>query len=70
MDQFKKAIPLVKNNEKTFATAKEALAWLKSNIGEVSTKTGKSEQSFGFDDKKEYLVTLNVKSTDTKGAHC
>jgi HSP20 family molecular chaperone IbpA len=68
MDQVKKAIPLVKSSEKTFATAKDALAWLKSNIGEVSTKTGKSEQSFSFNDQKEYLVALNVKSTDTKGA--
>jgi hypothetical protein len=68
MDQFKKAIPLIKNSEKSFTSAKDALTWLKTNVGEVSTKTGKSEQTFSFNEQKNYLVTLNVKSTDTKGA--
>lgn len=68
IDQLKKAIPLIKMGEKTWTSAKDALAWLKANIGEVSTKTGKSLQEFTYNDQKEYLVALNVKTTDTKGA--
>jgi hypothetical protein len=68
IDLFKKAIPLVKMNEKSWTSAKDALAWLQSNIGEVSTKTGRSVQTFSFNDQKEYMVIFKVVTTDTKGA--
>jgi hypothetical protein len=68
MNNIKTAIPLVKSNEKAWANAKEALNWLKSNIKEVDTKNGRVNQSFNFGTVKDYLVTLNSKSADSKGA--
>ncbi|NJK95200.1 MAG: hypothetical protein HC905_10060 [Bacteroidales bacterium] len=67
IDLFKSAMPLIKNKEQTWATAAEALNWLKSNIGEVKDKTGTIEQSFTFNDSKTNLLELTIRNTDTKG---
>jgi hypothetical protein len=68
MDKFKAAIPLVKSNEKAWTNAKEPLEWLKANIKDVDAKTSKVYQVFNYGSGKEYLASLNVKSTDSKGA--
>jgi hypothetical protein len=68
MDNIKLAIPLVKGNEKKWTSAKEALAWLKDNIKEVAAKEGNVTQSFDFGSVKDYLVSLNIKTSDSKGA--
>lgn len=68
IEDIKKAISQVKASEKTWANTAEAINGLKTNIREVSTKTGKTEQEFSNNAAKEYLVTLYQKSTDTKGA--
>ncbi len=62
------SIPLVKNTGPDWATAKEAITWLKENIGQVIVQSTKYEQSFTFNDEKNYLVTLSVKKIDAKGA--
>jgi hypothetical protein len=67
IDLLKSAIPLVKSTEKSWATASEALSWLKSNIGEVKDKTGNKQQTFSFTDNTN-LLELAVSSTDSKGA--
>lgn len=68
IDLLKSAIPLVKNTEKSWATATEALNWLKANIGEVKDKTGSKQQTFSFQADNTNLLELAVSSTDSKGA--
>ena len=66
-DLIKNSIPLIKTNEKSWATNTDALTWLKTNIGQVTTKSGISAQSFSFNERKNYLATLSIKKTDAKG---
>jgi hypothetical protein len=68
MDNIKSAILLVKNNEKTWASEKEALTWLTNNIKEVANANGSVAQAFKIGDVKEYLVSLSTMSADSKGA--
>ena len=65
---FKTAIPLAKTNEKDWASNTDALNWLKSNIGQVTGSSNTIDQTFTFGERKDYLVVLNVKKTDPKGA--
>ena len=44
IDLLKSAIPLVKNTEKSWNSATEALNWLHTNIGDVKDKTGTKQQ--------------------------
>jgi len=66
-DILKSAIPLVKNTEKNWNTAVEALNFLKTGIGEVKDKTTTIELAFNYNEKKNYLVGLTAKTTDSKG---
>jgi hypothetical protein len=63
---FKTAIPLVNSNAKGWNTSRDALTWLKNNISKVSSVPVSLEQSFSFDDPKEYLASFTVKKTDQK----
>src|SRR5664280_1684091 len=63
---FKAAIPLVNSNAKGWNTSRDALTWLKNNISKVSSVPVSLEQSFSFDDPKEYLASFTVKKTDQK----
>ena len=62
------SIPLVKNTGMDWPTAKDALNWLKENIGQVTVGSDKYDQSFSFNNEKNYLVSLAVKKTEPKGA--
>jgi hypothetical protein len=64
---FKTAISLVKPIEKDWSSSTDALNWLKNNIGEVKGPTSITSQTLSYGERKEYLVTLNVKKTDQKG---
>jgi hypothetical protein len=65
---FKTAIPLAKTSEKDWASNTDALNWLKSNIGQVTGSSNTIDQTFSFGERKDYLVVLNIKKTDPKGA--
>ena len=67
MDLFKTAIPLVSTSEKEWGTNTDALGWLKENISKSSTGQATLEQSFSYGERKDYLVSFNVKKTDQKG---
>jgi hypothetical protein len=67
MDLFKTAIPLVSTSEKGWNTNTDALGWLKENISKSSTGQASLEQSFSYGERKDYLVSFNVKKTDQKG---
>jgi hypothetical protein len=64
---IKSTIPLVKSKENEWKNAKDPLNWLKGNIGKVSSGDITYSQSFGFDDKKEYLVNFSISKLDDKG---
>ena len=61
------SIPLVKQSDKNWNTPTDALNWIKDNMGQVSTSSGNVNQTFGFDPKKNYLVSYSAKKTDSKG---
>ena len=63
---FKTAIPLVNSSAKGWNTSRDALTWLKNNISKVSSVPVSLEQSFSFEDPKEYLASFTVKKTDQK----
>jgi hypothetical protein len=63
---FKNTIPLVNTSEKAWNTNTDALNWLKNNISKVSSGPVTIEQSFSFGERKDYLVSFNVKKTDQK----
>jgi hypothetical protein len=66
IDLLKSAIPLIKNAEKTWNTAAEALSWLQANIGNVKQKAGEKQQSFSYTTNTN-LVELTVNEPDAKG---
>ena len=66
-DLFKTAIPLVKSGEVTWNTNKDALTWLKNNISKINSGSDTFEQSFSFDEGREYMAGFAVKKTDQKG---
>lgn len=67
VDVLKGAIPLSKSLQKVYATPKEAMEWLKTNVSETSTRGGTVSQRFTYGFKKEYIASLITKSTDSKG---
>ncbi len=67
MDLFKTAIPLVSTSEKAWGTNTDALSWLKENISKSNAGQATLEQSFTYGERKDYLVSFNVKKTDQKG---
>jgi hypothetical protein len=62
------SIPMAKNTGMDWPTAKDALNWLKSNIGQVVVQTNTFSQTLSFDNDKYYLVNFYSKKTDPKGA--
>lgn len=62
------SIPLVKQSDKNWNTPTDALTWIKDNLGQVTTPSGNISQTFGYDAKKNYLVSYATKKTDSKGA--
>ncbi len=65
-DLFKTAIPLVKSGEKAWSTNIDALTWLKNNISKINSGSATFEQSFSFNEGKEYIASFTVKKTDQK----
>ena len=65
-DLFKTAIPLVNSSEKGWNTNTDALNWLKSNISKVNSGPATFEQSFSYNESKNYLAGFVVKKTDQK----
>jgi hypothetical protein len=64
---IKNTIPLVKSKENEWKNIKDPLNWLKSNIGKVTSGDITYTQSFGFDERKEYLVIFSSNKLDEKG---
>jgi hypothetical protein len=63
---FRTAIPLVKSSEKGWSTNKDALSWLKNNISKINSGSMTFDQTFTFGERKDYLASFTVKSTDPK----
>jgi hypothetical protein len=63
---FKTAIPMVSSGEKGWNTNTDALTWLKNNISKINSGPATFDQSFSFDEGKNYLASFTVKKTDPK----
>ncbi len=67
-DLFKSSIKLVSSGQPKWNTGKEALSWLKSNIGKIDSDPVTFDQSFTYNESKDYLAALTVKKSSQKSA--
>lgn len=67
MDAVKGAIPLVAKTKNNFDKPSDALGYLAAHLGQVTTGSDVYVQKFEFNQGKEYLVKLQVRTTDKKG---